>query len=50
MESDVLLKIDHLKTYFHGDAGVVKAVDDLSLTLGRGRRSGSSVSPVPESR
>jgi peptide/nickel transport system ATP-binding protein len=40
MESDVLLKIDGLKTYFHGDAGVVKAVDDLSLTLRKGQTIG----------
>ncbi len=40
MESDVLLKIDSLKTYFRGDAGVVKAVDNLSLTLRKGQTIG----------
>ena len=45
MESDVLLHIDGLKTYFHGDSGVVKAVDDLSLTL----RKGNTIGIVGES-
>ena len=40
MESDVLLQIDGLKTYFHGDSGVVKAVDDLTLTLKKGQTIG----------
>ena len=40
MESDVLLQIDGLKTYFHGGSGVVKAVDDLTLTLKRGHTIG----------
>ena len=40
MESDVLLHIDGLKTYFHGGSGVVKAVDDLTLTLKRGHTIG----------
>jgi len=40
MDTDVLLQIHGLKTYFHGDAGVVKAVDDLSLTLRKGHTIG----------
>ncbi len=40
MESDVLLQIDGLKTYFHGSSGVVKAVDDLTLTLRKGQTIG----------
>ncbi len=40
MESDVLLQIDGLKTYFHGGSGVVKAVDDLTLTLRKGQTIG----------
>ncbi len=40
MDTDVLLQIDGLKTYFHGDSGVVKAVDDLSITLKKGHTIG----------
>ena len=40
MDSDVLLQIESLKTYFHGEGGVVKAVDDLSLTLKKGQTIG----------
>ena len=40
MDTDVLLQIDGLKTYFHGDSGVVKAVDDLSITLRKGHTIG----------
>ncbi len=40
MESDVLLQIDGLQTYFHGGSGVVKAVDDLTLTLKKGQTIG----------
>jgi oligopeptide transport system ATP-binding protein len=31
-----LLEVNHLKTYFHTRSGVVKAVDDVSFTIGRG--------------
>ncbi len=40
MESDVLLQIQGLKTFFHGDSGTVKAVDDLTLTLKKGHTIG----------
>lgn len=40
MDSDTLLKIDGLKTWFHGESGEVKAVDDLSLTLKKGQTIG----------
>jgi peptide/nickel transport system ATP-binding protein len=33
---DPLVTIDRLKTYFYTDDGVVKAVDDVSLTIPRG--------------
>lgn len=39
-DSPLLLKIDGLKTYFHTDAGVVKAVDDLSIQLSKGKTLG----------
>jgi peptide/nickel transport system ATP-binding protein len=35
-----LLDIANLKTYFHTDAGVVKAVDDISLRIGEGETLG----------
>jgi oligopeptide/dipeptide ABC transporter ATP-binding protein len=35
-----LIEIEHLKTYFHTDEGVVKAVDDVSLTIPRGKTLG----------
>src|SRR3989442_14784177 len=38
--TDTLLDIENLKTYFHTDAGVVKAVDDVSLHIGKGRTLG----------
>ncbi|MDZ7616784.1 MAG: ABC transporter ATP-binding protein [Patescibacteria group bacterium] len=34
--SENLVTIDRLKTYFHTDDGVVKAVDDVSLAIPRG--------------
>jgi oligopeptide/dipeptide ABC transporter ATP-binding protein len=40
MEGDSLLVIDDLKTYFFTDRGVVKAVDGLSLKIGRGESLG----------
>jgi len=36
-----LLEIDNLKTYFYTWAGVVKAVDGVSLTV-KGRRDAGS--------
>jgi peptide/nickel transport system ATP-binding protein len=35
-----LLDIQNLKTYFHTDNGVVKAVDDISLKIGEGETLG----------
>jgi oligopeptide/dipeptide ABC transporter ATP-binding protein len=40
MADDAVLKIDDLKTYFFTDRGVVKAVDGVSLDLGRGESLG----------
>ena len=39
-----LLEVDNLKTYFKTDDGIVKAVDGVSFTVGRARRSASSAS------
>jgi peptide/nickel transport system ATP-binding protein len=36
MNNGVLLEIKHLKTYFYLDEGIARAVDDVSLTLGKG--------------
>ena len=38
--TDPLLVIDNLRTYFHTDDGIVKAVDGISLKLGRGETLG----------
>ena len=38
--SDTLIDIQNLKTYFHTDEGVVKAVDDVSLRIPRGKTLG----------
>ncbi len=38
--SDPLITIDSLKTYFYTDDGVVKAVDDVSLVIPRGKTLG----------
>jgi oligopeptide/dipeptide ABC transporter ATP-binding protein len=35
--SETLLDVKNLKTYFYGDAGVIKAVDDVSWSVPRGR-------------
>jgi oligopeptide/dipeptide ABC transporter ATP-binding protein len=35
-----LITIDHLKTYFYTDDGVVKAVDDVSLAIPKGKTLG----------
>ena len=45
-----LLQVSHLRTHFFTDAGVVKAVEDVSFTLTRARRSPSSANPAPASR
>ena len=34
------LKFDHLKTWFYTDAGVVRAVDDVSLVIPQGKTLG----------
>src|SRR5678816_1498271 len=35
-----LLEIDHLKTFFHTDEGMVKAVDDISVAINAGETLG----------
>ncbi|MEK6258124.1 MAG: ABC transporter ATP-binding protein [Planctomycetota bacterium] len=40
MSDSALLEIDGLKTYFHSDAGTVKAVDDLSVKIRLGETLG----------
>ncbi len=40
MESPNILDVRNLKTYFFTDEGVVKAVDDVSFTIGRGGTMG----------
>jgi len=35
LHKEPLLEIRHLKTYFYSDEGVVRAVDDVSLNIGR---------------
>ena len=40
MESSPLLEVDRLKTYFRTEAGVVKAVDDISFTIREGQTLG----------
>jgi peptide/nickel transport system ATP-binding protein/oligopeptide transport system ATP-binding protein len=40
MNDDHLLEIRNLKTYFHVRGGVLKAVDDISLTIERGETLG----------
>ena len=34
--TDALLQIEHLRTYFYGEAGVARAVDDVSFSIGAG--------------
>ncbi len=38
--TDPILEIDGLKTYFHTDEGIVKAVDDVSFSIERGQTLG----------
>jgi oligopeptide/dipeptide ABC transporter ATP-binding protein len=38
--TEPLITVEHLKTYFDTDEGVVKAVDDVSLTIPRGKTLG----------
>ncbi|MEX0939407.1 MAG: ABC transporter ATP-binding protein [Pirellulales bacterium] len=38
--TDPLLEVEHLKTYFYTEEGVVRAVDDVSFSIGRGRTLG----------
>ena len=35
-----LVTVENLKTYFHTDDGVVKAVDDVSLVVRKGKTLG----------
>ena len=37
---DPLLQIEHLRTYFYGEAGTARAVDDVSFTIGAGETVG----------
>jgi ABC-type glutathione transport system ATPase component len=39
-EKDILLDVRHLKKYFHTDAGMLHAVDDVSFTIERGKTLG----------
>jgi ABC-type dipeptide/oligopeptide/nickel transport system ATPase component len=43
-----VLEVSDLKTHFFTREGVVQAVDGISFRWRRGRRSGSSASPVAE--
>ncbi len=38
--SDPLITVEHLQTFFHTDEGVVKAVNDVSLVIPRGKTLG----------
>jgi oligopeptide/dipeptide ABC transporter ATP-binding protein len=38
--SDPLLRVEHLRTYFHTSGGVARAVDDVSFTIGAGETVG----------
>ena len=38
--SDAILQIEGLKTYFHTDDGIVKAVDDVTMSIGKGQTLG----------
>jgi len=40
MNSETLLEVKNLKTYFFTDAGTVKSVDDVSFTVNRGKTLG----------
>ena len=40
IQSSGLLEIRNLKTYFHTDEGLVKAVDDVSFSIGKGEAVG----------
>ena len=35
--NDIVLRVEDLKTYFHGDEGEVRAVDGVTFTARRGR-------------
>lgn len=39
-DREILLEVRNLKTYFHTDGGVVKAVDDVSFHIERGKTLG----------
>ena len=39
-ESDTILEVKNLKTYFDSDEGIVKAVDDVSFSLKKGQTIG----------
>ena len=36
-KKDTLLEVHNLKTYFYTEDGVVKAVDGVDLSVGRGK-------------
>ena len=37
---ETILEVKHLKTYFHTDAGLSKAVDDVSFSVEKGKTLG----------
>ena len=39
-QRDILLEVSHLKKYFHTNAGLLHAVDDVSFTIERGKTLG----------
>ncbi len=40
MSNEAILTIEHLKTFFHSERGIVRAVDDVSLQVEKGRTLG----------
>ena len=56
--AEELLRVENVKKHFPVSRGIifqkqiaaVKAVDDVSFTVNRGRRSGSSANPAAASR
>ena len=47
---DEVLKIENLRTHFFTEEGIARAVDGVSLSLGREGHLALSVSPVAASR
>ena len=44
------LEVRNLRTHFFTRAGVVKAVDDVSFSIGRGKVLGRLANPAPARR